>query len=99
MNDDDDDAAAAFSGCYHAIAVMKQAQPRWQARASMGVQAAVLHLAETDTERAALQDLIACALDPVEAPVDSIVPELGRETLEDEQAYLLFHTRFGFLAR
>jgi len=87
---------AAFSGSYHAIAVIKQAQPCWQAPASRGVQAAVLHLAEIDTERAALQDLIAYALEPVQASVDSLLPESDKETLEDGQAHLLFHTRFGF---
>jgi hypothetical protein len=71
MNDDD---AAAFSVSYHPIAVIKEAQTRWQTPASIGMQAAVLHLAETDTESVVLQDLIACALDSVEASVDSLVP-------------------------
>lgn len=93
MNDDD---VAAFSDCYHAIAVIKQAQPCWQAPASIGVQAAVLHLTETDTEKAVLQGLIAYAHKPLEALLDSLVPESDKEALEDERAHLLFHTCFGF---
>lgn len=89
MNDDD---VAAFSDCYHAIAVIKQAQPCWQAPASIGVQAAVLHLAETDTEKAVLQKLIAYAHKPLEALLDSLVPESDKEALEDERAHLLFHS-------
>ena len=93
MNDDD---VTAFSNLDHAITIIQQEQSCWQAPASIGVHAAALHLAEkTNDEEAILQDLIAYALEPLEALLGSLMPESDKETLEDERAHLLFHTRFG----
>lgn len=92
MNGDD---IATFSNLDHAITIVKEAQPCWQAPASIGVHAAVFHLAETDAEATLLQDLIGRALAPLETLLESLAPKAGEKALGEERAHLLFHSRFG----
>ena len=93
MSDDD---VALFSNLDYATTIIKEAQPCWQAPASIGMHAALLHIVgRTDAEKALLQDLIGYALEPLEALLNSLVPKPGKESPEDERAHLLFHTRFG----
>src|SRR3990172_8108054 len=95
-----DETGTRFLDLQYAIDKIKRENPPWQAAASIGVHAAVLHVfGREDGERTLLRDLVGNTLEPVEALHSSLLSET-RDHLENVQGRLLFHVRFalGFLA-
>lgn len=85
-----------FMDLGYAIELIKQEQACWQALVSIGVHAQHLYAhADSSGEEAVLRGLIAQALKPLQVLLESFVLEPGKQSLEDEPARMLFHTRFA----
>jgi len=80
------------------LAMVKKEQPPWQALVSIGVYIAELYLwGETEAEKAILKSVTDYSLEPLEALLESLTPESGKDAaIKDERAQLLFQTRFAF---
>lgn len=91
-----EDEAERFIDLEYALDVIKQGQLCWQAPASIGIHAEELYLsAQDDSDSAALPNLIGLSLEPLEALLQFLLARPDEETLRDERARMLFHTRFA----